>query len=83
VDEFFDIGVKGKVKQTSNLSITFEADGDDLPAFAYRAARLPQRTGGGFDVLGERVHLAAGEIAKPAPYLPLRGVVLEVDEWEA
>jgi hypothetical protein len=81
VDEFFDIAAKGKVKQTSKLLITFEAEGNDLPAFAYRAARLLRRDGGGFDVLGEQVNLAA--TGTPAPYVPRRGVVMEVEDQAA
>jgi hypothetical protein len=81
VEEFFDVAAKGKVKQTSRLSITCEADGDNLPAFAYRAARLLRREDGGFDVLGEQTRLAEG--AAPAPYVPQRGVVLDVEETTA
>lgn len=80
VDEFFDVAAKGKVTQTSKLSIAFEAEGDDLPAVAYRAARLLRRDGGGFDVLGERVNF--GSTGTSAPYVPQPGVVLEVEDKE-
>lgn len=81
VDSFIDLAQKGKVTDERGVAILFEATGDDLPAFAYKAARLVPHENGGFVALGERTRLSERRETTDEPYLPQRGVAFEVSNY--
>jgi len=73
VDEFIDLGAKGRLTMEGKSTIIFEAHDGNTPAFAYKAAKLVRQENGSFQAYGERTRMAEGDQRK-RPFIPLPGV---------
>ena len=80
IGSYVDVGVKGKVAVESKTTISFEATDGDPAAFGYKAGGL-RRSNGRWSFYPEEItagleSTGGGDISRP--YLPARGVVLEL-----
>jgi hypothetical protein len=77
LNEFFDLGAKGRVRLDNETALTFTASDETPAAFGYKAGQLLLENGK-WSFYPEIISNQRGELegAAQAPYLPARGVVL-------
>jgi len=79
IGSYVDVGAKGKVEVVSKTTISFEATDGDPAAFGYKAGGL-RRDGGRWSFYPEEITAGLESVdgVPSRPYLPARGVVLEL-----
>jgi hypothetical protein len=78
VGSYIDLGVQGSVSVASESTISFKSVAGAAAAFAYKAGRLARENTQW--VLYPEVISRRGAVEERAPFLPQRGVVLQVVE---